>query len=257
MRLDVFLTENGYYSSRNKAAEAIERGEVTYNGKTVKPSKEISDETLIKIEKNENSFVSNGGYKLDKILRETGFDCKGLTFADLGASNGGFTDCLIKRGAAKVYCVDVGESQLDKSLENSGKVVIMDNTNARYLDKNSFPCVIDAVTADLSFISLELIIPSVKKILKSGGTAFLLIKPQFECGREYLNKNGLVTSVKVRKRVVEKIYNFSIKCGFLPIFITTAPLRDKKNVEYVIMLENNENVTPKPFNELFGELYNL
>ncbi len=238
MRLDAYLYKIGKYPSRNKASEAILNGEVLYDSKPVKPSKEVIDDTLLSFVDTKEKFVSNGGYKLDKALNDFNYDVKGMVFADIGASNGGFTDCLFQRGAKKVYAIDVGESQLDKSLLNKN-VVVLDNTNARYLTKETFIEEIDGVSCDVSFISLSYILPSVKNILKENGVAFMLFKPQFECGKEFLTKTGIVNNVKAKINACKNIYNQALSLGLTPVNFTNAPIKQNKNIEYVLMLKNN------------------
>lgn len=238
MRLDSYLYEIGKYPSRNKASESISKGEVLYDNKVVKPSKEVVDESLISYVLPNSKYVSNGGYKLEKALNDFCFSVKDMVFVDIGASNGGFTDCLFQNSAKKVYAIDVGESQLDKSLLEKN-VVVMDNVNARYLSKDLFGDVIDGVVCDVSFISLTYVLPSIKAILKDGGYALVLIKPQFECGKEFLTKTGIVKDVKAKINASRKIYNFSIELGLTPINFTVAPVREKKNTEYIMLLKNN------------------
>ena len=235
MRLDSFLFQNGYFDSRTKANESIKKGLVLYDGKPVKPSQNIEDFSKLKIITEEESFVSNGGYKLQKALKDFKFDVSDMVFADIGASNGGFTDCLIKNGAKKIFAIDVGESQLNSSLDFS-KIVVLDNTNARYIDKNTLGQLVDGVVCDVSFISLKLIIPTLKKILKDNGVAFLLIKPQFECGKEYLGNSGIVKKLSARKTAVNKVYDACYEKGLFAVDFTTAPINEKKNVEYLMML---------------------
>jgi 23S rRNA (cytidine1920-2'-O)/16S rRNA (cytidine1409-2'-O)-methyltransferase len=238
MRLDSYLYEIGKYPSRNKASEAVLKGEVLYDNKLVKPSKEVVNENLISYVTANSKYVSNGGYKLEKALLDFNFSVKDMVFADVGASNGGFTDCLFQNGAKKVYAIDVGESQLDKSLL-SKNVVVMDNTNARYLSKDLFEDSIDGVVCDVSFISLTYVLPSIKAILKEGGYALVLVKPQFECGKEFLTKTGIVKDVKAKINASRKIYNASIELGLTPINFTVAPIREKKNTEYIMLIKNN------------------
>ena len=240
MRLDVFLYENKIFSSRTKAMDAIKDGLVLYKGKIAKCSDDISSLEEVEILNRKVSFVSNGGYKLEKALNDFNLEINGLVCADIGASNGGFTDCLLKRNAKRVYAIDVGESQLDKSLLTS-KVVVLDNTNARFLTKETLGESVDLVVCDVSFISLKHILLSVKNILKENGRALLLIKPQFECGKEYLGNSGIVKSKTARLNACLDIYNHAIKLGLTPINITTAPIKEKKNIEYVIFLENAIN----------------
>lgn len=238
MRLDSYLFEIGKYPSRNKASESVLKGEVLYDGKVVKPSKEVLDESLVTFVEPSSKYVSNGGYKLEKALNDFNYKVNNLVFADIGASNGGFTDCLLQNGVKKVYAIDVGESQLDSSLKTE-KVVILDNTNARYLTKDTFSDSIDGVTCDVSFISLTYILPSIKAILKENGIAFVLVKPQFECGKEFLSKNGIVTNVKAKINACRKVYNLALELGLTPLNFTVAPIREKKNTEYVMLLKNN------------------
>ena len=252
MRLDALLTEKGIFPSRTKSAQAINDGRVLYKGSTVKPSFNI--ETLDDIQVVKDEFVSNGGYKLKKALNDFNLKVEGMSFADIGASNGGFTDCLLQGGAVKVYAIDVGESQLDNGLKNSGKVVVLDNVNARYLTVDTLGEMVDGVTSDVSFISVTLILDGIKNVLRKGGIALLLIKPQFECGREFLSKNGIVKSVKARHTAIEKVYNACIKRGLYAVNLTTAPLKEGKNVEYVIMLKNDDNSAYFSANKLINKL---
>ncbi len=245
MRLDNLLCQNGYYPSRTKASEAILKGEVLYKNKPVKPSKEVDDLSFITFIETENKFVSNGGYKLEKALCEYNYDVLGKVFVDIGASNGGFTDCLLKRGANKVYAVDVGKTQLEDVLLTNEKVVVMDYTNARTLEKDVFSDIIDGVTCDVSFISLTYIIPSIYKILSEDGIVFLLIKPQFEVGKSFLNKQGIVTDKKARFNAVNKIYDELVSSGFSPQYLTVAPIKPKKNIEFIIVAKkSNKEIKP-------------
>ncbi len=233
MRIDKALAEK--FGSRNKAANAIEEGFVLVNGKIVSVSYNLKKEDAVTINIPENNFVSAGGYKLDKALNDFSFDVTALTFADIGASTGGFTDCLLKRGAAKVYCIDVGESQLDKNLL-SKNIVVIDNFNARELNKELFEEELDGIVIDVSFISLTYILGAIAKVLNNNKSVFALIKPQFECGAENLGKNGIVKSDKVRKQVIFKIYNYAESINLSPVQITNAPIKPNKNMEFVVHL---------------------
>ncbi len=194
MRIDLFLAENGYCKSRSKAAEAIKEGRVLVDGKPVeKPSflvEEGMEVTLLESE--EEGFVSRAGYKLEGALKAFSIDVSGMTAVDLGASTGGFTDCLLQRGAAYVYAVDVGHSQLDEKLLCDARVKNMEKTNARYLKKEDFARPVDMVVTDVSFISQRLLYPAVADILPSGGLFVSLIKPQFEVGKQHVGKGGIV-----------------------------------------------------------------
>ncbi len=245
MRLDSFLYENNIYPSRTKAMDAIKAGLVLYKGKPCKCSLEVNSFDGLQILNLDKIFVSNGGYKLEKALIDFNYDVKGLICADIGASNGGFTDCLLQNGAKKVYAIDVGDSQLDGSLL-SNKVIVLDNTNARFLTEERLGEKVDLVVCDVSFISLKLILPAVKNILKENGKALMLIKPQFECGKKFLGNSGIVKNKEARENACLDIYNFSIYIGLTPINITTAPIKEKKNIEYVIFLENAKST---PFSD--------
>ena len=185
MRIDKHLAEK--FGSRTKASEAIGSGRVLVNGKRISPSYEVRDEDKIEIIAADESFVSAGGYKLSKAIKEFGFEVKDKVFADIGASTGGFTDCLLQNGAKKIYCIDVGENQLDKSLI-CDKTVLIDNFNARYLNRELFSEKLDCVVIDVSFISLTYILNAVSDILAEGATVLALIKPQFECDNRNVSK---------------------------------------------------------------------
>lgn len=233
MRIDKFLAEK--YGSRTKAAEAINLNLVKVNGKFVSPSFDYNGEEIEFIEREEN-FVSNGGYKLSKALKDFEFSVEGKTFIDVGASNGGFTDCLFQNGAKKVYCIDVGESQLDKRLLEKN-VVVIDNFNARNLSPDMFDGDVNGAVIDVSFISLTYVLTGVANVLKSGDFAIALIKPQFECESKKVGKNGIVKDPKTRERIVNKICAFATGIGLIPERVTTAPLHSGKNVEYLVLLK--------------------
>lgn len=193
MRIDLFLTESGLCASRSKAAAAIKEGRVLIAGKPVsKASFDVSGTEAIEVVPEENEFVSRAGKKLHAALEAFGIDVKGKTVADLGASTGGFTDCVLQRGASFVYAVDVGSGQLDEKLRTDKRVRNLENTNARYLDADTLGGTVDLVVTDVSFISQRLLYRSVAEILKDGGEFISLIKPQFEVGPKYVGKNGIV-----------------------------------------------------------------
>lgn len=238
MRIDKFLADK--YGTRTKAAEAIKSNLVKVNGKFVAPSFEYKGEPIEFIEREER-YVSNGGYKLSKALKDFNFSVEGKTFIDVGASNGGFTDCLFQNGAKKVYCIDVGESQLDKSLLNKN-VVVIDNFNARNLTPEMFDNDVDGAVIDVSFISLTYILPGVANVLKDNDYAIALIKPQFECESKNVGKNGIVKDVVQRKRIVQKICSFAKDIGLFAQQITKAPVKSGKNVEYLVLLNKGINI---------------
>ena len=238
MRADVFFAEK--FGSRTKAAEAIEKGLVLLNGKQIKAKTEVKEADVITFVEAEELFVSNGGYKLDRAIKTFHFDCKEKIFADIGASTGGFTDCLLQYGAAKVYAIDVGESLLHESLLDDSRIVQMENTNARYLQKEDFSDEIDGVVTDVSFISLRLIFPVIKEILKNDGDAFVLIKPQFECEKKHIGKSGIVTP-SAHAEIVRKVLKYLSDCELYPYGIVNAPIRKGKNVEYILHIRPVKN----------------
>ena len=236
MRADKYFAER--FGSRTKAAEAIEKGLVVINGKLIKPKTEVSDEDTIEFILPKESFVSNGGYKLDRALKTFDFDCTDKVFVDIGASTGGFTDCLLQNAAKKIYAVDVGESLLHESLVGDERIVPMENTNARYLKKEDFADVIDGVVTDVSFISLRLIFPAIKEVLCENGSAFVLIKPQFECEKKHIGKSGIV-STAAHVDIVKKVLGYLLENKLFPHGIINAPVRKGKNIEYVLYIKPN------------------
>ena len=250
MRLDKFLTEK--YSSRTKASQAIEDGLVLVNGRRVAPSYEVKDSDCLEFFEPSEHFVSNGGYKLSKALKDFGFSVEGAVVADIGASNGGFTDCLFKNGAKKVYCIDVGESQLDESLLKEN-IVVVDNFNARNLDKKLFSEKINGAVIDVSFISLTYILKNVAEILDDGGWVIALIKPQFECESKKVGKNGIVKEPAVHKNAVNKIITYASECSLATVNITNAPIKPNKNFEYLILMNKNGNPNSK-LKQIFNSL---
>lgn len=237
MRADKYFAEK--FGSRTKAAENIEKGLVLVNGKTIRAKDEIKETDEIVFLEPQNTYVSNGGYKLQRAVDVFGFSPKDKVFVDIGASTGGFTQCLLKYDVKKVYAVDVGECLLHESLTDDSRVVVMDNTNARYLEKSNFSEQIDGIVTDVSFISLRLIFPVIKELLVDNGEAIALIKPQFECEkRSDLGKSGIV-SPSLHTKIVEKVLGYAKENGLFPFAITNAPIRKGKNIEYVLQLKPN------------------
>lgn len=238
------------YGSRTKAAEAVVDGLVTVNGKCVVPSYDVKENDVISFNEPKERFVSNGGYKLSKALNDFKFDVDGKIIADIGASNGGFTDCLLQRGAKHVYCIDVGESQLDSSLLGD-KVTVIDNFNARNLTPPVFGVTIDGAVIDVSFISLTYVLKNVADVLNENGFIIALIKPQFECESKKVGKNGIVRDPSVRKKIINKIYDYALGCNLYPRDLTTAPIKQDKNIEYLILLTKKTDEI-----RTFEDLYN-
>ncbi len=237
MRADKYFAEA--FGSRTKAAENIEKGLVLVNGKTIQPKTEIKETDVVTFVEPKEHFVSNGGYKLNRALKSFSVNCAGKIFADIGASTGGFTDCLLQYGATKVYAVDVGESLLHSTLQADPRIIRMENVNARYLTKEDFSDELDGVVADVSFISLRLIFPVVKKILKNDGDAFVLIKPQFECDKKHVGKSGIV-SPAAHADVVKRVVGYLTDSALYAHGIINAPVRKGKNIEYILHIRHDE-----------------
>ncbi|HOP28261.1 MAG TPA: TlyA family RNA methyltransferase [Spirochaetota bacterium] len=245
IRLDAFLAEKGLSQSREKGRREIIAGWVKVNGETFRdPSKKITGDENVTVERPGGIFVSRGGDKLKKALDYFSINLKGKITLDLGASTGGFTDCMLKNGAAKVYAVDVGYNQLDYSLRTDSRVVVMEKTHARDINSSMFSEKIDFFTADLSFISVLKILPSVA-VLFSGIEGVILLKPQFEAESSQ-QKKGVVRSednhVEILTRVIEGI----IKTGFSPCGITFSPIKGPAgNIEFLVYLKRgHENDFP-------------
>lgn len=247
MRLDVYLSEKNLTKSRAAAAALIKAGAVSVNGKIVEKSAfEVGENDDVEIVGETLKYVGRGGLKLEKALEIAKIDLSGKTCLDIGASTGGFTDCMLQNGAKMVYAVDVGTNQLDEKLRSDARVVSLENTDIRDFFLNSD---VDFIGADVSFISLKLILPHVFRLLKTDGTAVVLVKPQFEAGtssvgRKALSKKGVVTDEKARLKIVGEVKDFAQQCGFAVILTEESPITGGSgNVEYLMILEKqNESV---------------
>lgn len=235
MRIDLYLVHH-HDLSRAKAQQMLKEGMIKCNGKQLtKASYEVKPEDVVTIDSNFR-YASIGGDKLQKALDDFSYDPSGKICVDIGASNGGFTDCLLQHGASKVYAVDVGECAFDDRLKNDNRVVVKDKTNARNLTWNDLGEKCDFCCVDVSFISLKYLLPTVFDILKDGAQAICLVKPQFEAGKSNLSKKGIVTDPKVRKRVLDDVCDYAVSLGFTLFGTTTAPIKDKKNIEFLIYI---------------------
>ena len=234
MRLDAYLAANGYAKSRTEAKRLIEAGAVFADGVPVnKPSLEIVSQT-VEVRGEVCPFVSRGGLKLDFALDRFGIDVRGLNCIDVGASTGGFTDCLLKRGAATVVALDCGHGQLDPSLASDPRVRQMDGVNARGISPDLFDEPFDLCVTDVSFISQTLIHPNVFAILREGGMFVSLVKPQFEAGRAALNKKGVVRDVKQRKLALDRVVASAESLGFEYKGSVTSPITGGDgNIEFL------------------------
>ena len=246
-RLDLALVERGLSETRQKAQATIMSGIVYVNGQKVdKAGFAVTPEANIEVRGNALPYVSRGGLKLEKAMREFGLVLDGCVCADIGASTGGFTDCMLQNGAAKVYAVDVGYGQLDWKLRSDKRVVCMERTNARYLTKEQIPDELDFASIDVSFISLKLILPAVNGVLKNGGHVACLVKPQFEAGREKVGKKGVVRDSAVHREVLEHFLEHAADSGFGVLDMTFSPIRGPEgNIEYLGYLEKGAETKRK------------
>jgi len=225
IRLDTQLVARGLVPSREKAKRLILAGEVRVNGQVAsKPSDFVEEDAKLEIAAAER-FVSRGGYKLEAALDAFKVNCAGLACVDIGASTGGFTDCLLQRGARRVHAVDVGRGQLDWKLRQNERVVVHDKLNARNITVNDIGEMADLVTIDVSFISLRKILPAAVAVLKSGGTLIALIKPQFEAGRKFVKKGGVVRDSQVHEQVKATITTYATETfGMRLLGVLDSPL---------------------------------
>ena len=239
-RLDVLLVNKGFFSSRERAKTAIMAGDVYVNGGiSDKAGTKIDEEAEITVKNAQCPYVGRGGYKLAKAIGTFGLDLAAKTAMDIGASTGGFTDCMLQNGASKVYSVDVGYGQLDWKLRNDPRVVNMEKVNVRYLEPDTIPDRMDFVSIDVSFISLKLIFPVVRELLKKGGELVCLIKPQFEAGREQVGKKGIVRDRDVHRQVIENVIIYAVSNGLKPEELTFSPMTGAKgNIEYLLRAVN-------------------
>ena len=239
-RLDVLLVNKGFFSSRERAKTAIMAGDVYVNGGiSDKAGTKIDEEAEITVKNDQCPYVGRGGYKLAKAIGTFGLDLAAKTAMDIGASTGGFTDCMLQNGASKVYSVDVGYGQLDWKLRNDPRVVNMEKVNVRYLEPDTIPDRMDFVSIDVSFISLKLIYPVVRELLKKGGELVCLIKPQFEAGREQVGKKGIVRDRDVHRQVIENVIIYAVSNGLKPEELTFSPMTGAKgNIEYLLRAVN-------------------
>lgn len=238
MRLDSLIAARRLLKSREAARSAILNGQVFVNGVCInKPSEIVTEQAVIEIRGEMQRYVSRGGYKLEKAIDFFDIDVKGLACLDLGASTGGFTDCLLQHGAALVYAVDVGHGQLDETLNNDSRVISKEGVNARDLINVNFETIPSFATVDLSFISLSLVLPALRQVLPSDGQVVCLVKPQFEAGRGSIGKNGIVRDERVHFTVLENFIKFSHDCGFSVKGITHSPIRGGEgNIEFLSYL---------------------
>ncbi len=247
-RLDVLLTEQGYADSRAKAQAIIMAGQVYVEGqKADKPG--ISYEETVQIEVRGEScpYVSRGGLKLEKALRDFGVKPDGYVCSDSGASTGGFTDCLLQQGAAKVFAIDVGYGQLDWKIRSDPRVVVMERTNIRYVTPEDLGEPLDLSVIDVSFISLKIVLPAIKKLLKPNGQVLCLIKPQFEAGRDKVGKKGVVREPETHKEVLDHFVELAKELEFTILGLTFSPVKGPEgNIEFLGHLTLAEGMGIQP-----------
>ena len=250
-RLDVLLVKKGFYPSRERAKASIMAGIVYVDGqKSDKAGNMIDENAEIFVKDNICPYVSRGGLKLEKSMKLWPIELKDTVCMDIGASTGGFTDCMLQNGARKVYAVDVGYGQLDYKLRIDSRVVNMEKCNIRYLDFDLIKDPVNFICIDVSFISLKLVFPVASKLLGTDGTLVCLVKPQFEAGREQVGKKGIVRDKKVHEEVIKNVVQYAIENDLHPAGLTFSPVTGAKgNIEYLLYLTKN----PKAEAELTPE----
>ena len=241
-RLDVLLVNNGFTDSREKAKRTIMAGLVTVDGRLEdKPGSRFDTEAEIQVKGAECPYVSRGGLKLEKAIEDWGVSCEGAVCVDMGASTGGFTDCMLQHGARKVYAVDVGYGQLDYKLRTDGRVVNMEKTNIRYMDTSLIEEPVDLISIDVSFISVKHMLPVAVAVLSDNGTILCLVKPQFEAGREQVGKGGIVRDPAVHEEVINNVIGYAEDNCLYPQQLTWSPIKGTKgNIEYLLLLSRKK-----------------
>ncbi len=244
-RADVILVEKGLVDSREKAKRVIMEGLVFVGSKRIdKPGDKLDEDIEIIIKENPLTYVSRGGLKLEKAIDIFNIDLENKVAMDIGASTGGFTDCMLQNGVSKVFAVDVGYGQLDWRLRNDPRVIVMERTNIRNVSLDDIGEKIDFISIDVSFISLRLVLPVAKSLLKEDGEVVALIKPQFEAGREKVGKKGIVREKNTHCEVIESVINFSRELGLGVSGLSYSPITGATgNIEFLIYLKNNSEKT--------------
>ena len=247
-RLDVLLTEQMYADSRSKAQAIIMSGNVYVNGqKADKPGMSFEETVQIEVRGAVCPYVSRGGLKLEKALRDFGVKPEGYVCSDSGASTGGFTDCLLQQGAKKVFAIDVGYGQLDWKIRSDERVVVMERTNIRYVTPEDLGEPLDLSVIDVSFISLKIVLPTIKTLLKSTGQVLCLIKPQFEAGKDKVGKKGVVREPETHKEVLDSFVALANELNFKILGLTFSPVKGPEgNIEFLghLSLDDVEGIQP-------------
>jgi len=248
-RLDVLLTEQGYADTRSKAQAIIMSGMVYVDGqKADKPGISYEETVQLEVRGETCPYVSRGGLKLEKALRSFGVDPTGFVCSDSGASTGGFTDCLLQQGAKKVFAIDVGYGQLDWKIRSDDRVVVMERTNIRFVTPEQLGEPLDLSVVDVSFISLKLVLPVIKTLLKpNAGQVLCLIKPQFEAGREKVGKKGVIRDAATHKEVLDNFVALTQELGFQIMGLTFSPVKGPEgNIEFLghLTLAESDGIVP-------------
>ena len=248
IRLDQLVFDLGLTESRERARTTIMSGVVFVNGQRAdKPGMQVTPDVNVELRGHTLPFVSRGGYKLDKALKVFPADPEGKICIDCGASTGGFTDVLLQHGAKKVYSVDVGYGQLAWKLRNDERVVNLERTNLRYVTEEQIPELLDMAVMDVSFISIKLVLPAVKKLLKPDADIVCLIKPQFEAGRDEVGKKGVVRDSRVHEEVINSILDFAPTIGLSVCGLDFSPIKGPEgNIEYICYMKNGNYTDFKP-----------
>ena len=249
-RLDCALVSRGFAESREKAKAIIMSGIVYVNNqKFDKAGDNVKPDDIIEVRGETLKYVSRGGLKLEKAMKSFDISLNDCICADIGASTGGFTDCMLQNGAKKVYSIDVGYGQLAWKLRTDERVINLERTNFRYVTREQVPDELDFASVDVSFISLSLIIPVMRTLLKDGGRAVCLIKPQFEAGKENVGKKGVVRDKSVHIAVIEKIINIVSDNNFSLLGLDFSPIKGPEgNIEYLCYIEKNNNAVVADYN---------
>ena len=239
-RLDLIVVEKGMAKSRQRAQAIIMAGKVYVNERPVdKPGFFVSPEDCVELKGTDIPYVSRGGLKLEAALHELRLDVAGSICIDVGASTGGFTDCLLQHGAERVYAVDVGYGQLAWKLRQDPRVIVIERTNVRYMTADAIPAPVDLISVDVSFISLKIVVPAIIQFLKSDASILGLIKPQFEVGKRQVGKGGVVKQPELHQQVIKDLSDFFETIGLAPLSVYPSPLLGPKgNREFFIFLKH-------------------
>lgn len=242
IRLDQYLVQHGLIQSRERAKALIMSGVVFVNEQKVdKAGEMIKEDAKVEVRGHDIGYVSRGGLKLEKAMTHFSISLDGMVCMDIGASTGGFTDCMLQNGAKKVYSVDVGYGQFAWKLRQDPRVVCMEKTNIRYVTPEDIDDVLDFASVDVSFISLTKVLPAAYALLKDGGQMVCLIKPQFEAGREKVGKKGVVRDKAVHEEVIERIITFALENGFSVHHLEYSPIKGPEgNIEYLVHIEKSD-----------------